>query len=112
MDITVEEVNDVAIAVLPVTDLDASNSDEFKRDMAPVLESHARVIIDGSNLQFIDSSGLGALLSCLRKLSSKSGELKVCGLAKHVRAVFELVRLHHIIEIVATREDALRAFKA
>ncbi len=90
--------------------LDASNTKEFKRDVAPVLESDPKLIFDLSKLQFVDSSGLGALLSCLRQLNSSGGDLKLCGMCKPVRALFELVRMHRIFEIFNTREEAIQAF--
>jgi anti-sigma B factor antagonist len=110
MELAVEKVDDVAIVGMPATELDAANTPEFKRDMAPVLDAHSKVVIDLSKLRFIDSSGLGAFLSCLRKLHEKQGELKLCCLPKQVRAVFDLVRMHHILGIHDTREEAVRAF--
>jgi anti-sigma B factor antagonist len=112
MEITIEKMEDVAVVAVPVTELDATNSNEFKRDMAPVLDVHARVILDLTRLRFIDSSGLGALLSCLRKLNEKRGDLKVCGISKQVRTALELVRMHRILDIYGTREEATRAFHA
>lgn len=112
MEITVEKANDVAVAVMPVTELDAANTAEFKRDMAPVLDAHAKIVLDLTRLRFIDSAGLGAFISCLRKLNEKKGDLKLCGMSKQVRAVFELVRMHRILDIYGTREEAVRAFHA
>lgn len=112
MEITVEKADDVAIAVLPLEELDASNVDELKREIAPLLQSSDKLVIDLARLRFVDSSGLGALLSCLRQLSAKGGDLKLCGMSKQVRAVFELVRLHRIFDIFATTEEAVRAFRA
>ncbi len=110
MEIPVEKTESVTIAMIPVDELDASNAGEFKRDMAPVLESDTRVVMDFSRLRFIDSSGLGAVLSCLRQLSAKGGDLKLCGMSKQVRSTFELVRMHRIFDIFPTREEAVRAF--
>jgi anti-sigma B factor antagonist len=110
MEIGVDKMGDVAVAVIPVDELDASNAGELKRDMASILESHAKVVIDLSRLRFVDSSGLGAMLSCLRQLSAKGGDLKLCGMSKQVRATFELVRMHRIFDIFGTREEAVRAF--
>jgi anti-sigma B factor antagonist len=110
MEIVVDHIGDVAVAVLPVEELDASNAGEFKRDIAPVLEAYTRLVIDLSRLRFVDSSGLGAFLSCLRQVNAKGGELKLCGMSKPVRTVFELVRLHRIFDILATTEQAVHAF--
>lgn len=112
MEITLDKVDDVDIAAIPVDELDASNAGEFKRDIAPVLQNSTRLVLDLSHLNFVDSSGLGAMLSCLRQLTAKSGDLKLCGMSKQVRALFELVRMHRIFDIYGTREEAVGAFHA
>ena len=111
MQMAVEKAGDVAVAAVPVDELDASNAGEFKRDIAPLLEANAKLVLDLSRLRFVDSSGLGAFISCLRKLNAKGGDLKLCGMSKQVRAVFELVRMHRVFDILVTKEDAVRAFE-
>jgi anti-anti-sigma regulatory factor len=54
MEIIVEKVNEVAVVAMPVAELDAANSAEFKRDMAPVLDAHTKVVFDLTRLRFID----------------------------------------------------------
>ena len=110
MEIVFDKVGAVAVAAVPVEELDASNAGEFKRDVAPLLEANTKLVLDLSRLRFVDSSGLGAFISCLRKLNAKGGELKLCGMSKQVRAVFELVRMHRVFDICSTREEAVRAF--
>ena len=112
MDLAIEEVGDIGVVVVPLEELDASNTADFKRDMAPLLEAHSKLMLDLAKLRFVDSSGLGAFLSCLRKLKAKGGDLKLFGMSKAVRAVFELVRMHRVFDIYATKADALRAFAA
>lgn len=87
--------------------LDAGNSNEFKQMITPHLESHRLVIIDLSTLDFVDSSGLGALLSCLRATNNKGNQLKLIGLTKPVRALFELVRMHRIFSIYNSQAEAI-----
>lgn len=112
MEIQAEQCGNITVAATPVRELDAGNADEFKRAMAPVLESAARVVLDLSRLDFIDSSGLGAILSCLRQLAARGGDLKLCCTTKHVRAAMELVRMHRIFSIYESREEAIAAFGA
>ena len=110
METASDKVGDVGVVAVPVEELDASNAGEFKRDIAPVLEANTKLVLDLSRLRFVDSSGLGAFISCLRKLNAKGGDLKLCGMSKQVRAVFELVRMHRIFDIHGTKEDAVHAF--
>jgi anti-sigma B factor antagonist len=110
MQLAIETVGTVAITAIPVEELDAGNAGEFKRDIAPLLEAYSNLVLDLSRLRFVDSSGLGAFISCLRKLNAKGGDLKLCGMTRQVRAVFELVRMHRVFDILATKDDAVRAF--
>ena len=108
-ELTTEQIADITIVVLPGEQLDAGNAKEFKRDIAAVLEPCSKVVFDLRELRFVDSSGLGAILSCLRQLNAKGGDLKLCEMTKPVRALFELVRMHKIFDIYVTRGEALRA---
>jgi anti-sigma B factor antagonist len=110
MEIQAEQCKNVTIVPVPVQELDAGNAGELKRAIAPVLESSMRVVLDLSRLDFVDSSGLGAILSCLRQLAARGGDLKLCCTTKHVRAAMELVRMHRIFAIYDSREDAVAAF--
>lgn len=111
MDMTIERIDDVTVVLLPGKALDACNTKEFKSDIAPVLKAHTKMVFDMSQLRFIDSSGLGAFLSCLRQLNTKGGELKLCGMSKSVYQTFELVRMHRIFDIYSSKDEAVQAFK-
>lgn len=112
MDLVVERHADVTVVILSGEYLDASTVKAFKVEITPVIDgSGNKVVFDMSSLQFIDSSGLGAILSCLRKLNGSGGDLKLCGMTKPVRSLFELVRMHRIMDIYPTRDDAVSAFK-
>jgi anti-sigma B factor antagonist len=110
MTIAFDRMGDVTVAMVPVEELDASNAAEFKRDVAPLLEATTKLVFDLSQVRFVDSSGLGAFISCLRKLDARGGDVKLCGMSKQVRAVFELVRMHRIFDICGTREEAVQKF--
>ena len=112
MEFPLEKVDNVAIVLIPIDELDASNAGEFKRDITPVLQANTKLVFDLAQMRFVDSSGLGAMLSCLRQLSAKRGDLKLCNMSSQVRALFEIVRMHRIFDIYATREDAVKAFQS
>ena len=109
MDISTEQVGSVTVATPQGEYLIASNVEDFRRDVSPIVESRAKVIFDMSHLQFIDSSGIGAILSCLRRLSAAGGDLKLFGLTKPVKAVFQITRMHRIFDSFDSREEALAA---
>ena len=110
MELAVEEIGDVSVITVSGENLDASNAKEFKRSVAPLLKDSSKVVLDLSQLAFVDSSGLVAILSCLRQLNASGGDIKLFGMAKPVRVLFELVRMHRIFDILNTKEEAVRAF--
>jgi anti-sigma B factor antagonist len=111
MDLAIDKMHDdVAVLALPFEELDASNASDFKRDVGPILEAHVKLVFDLTRVRFVDSSGLGAFLSCLRRVNARGGDLKLCGLSLPVRSVFELVRMHRVFDIHPTREAAIGAF--
>lgn len=97
----------IAIVAFTRDSLDASNAKAFKEDVQPVLANHRRILLDLDALQFVDSSGLGALLSCLRTVHENGGTLALCGMSKPVRTLFELVRMYRIFDIYVSRAEAV-----
>lgn len=110
MEFTIDASGQVTVVTVRVTKLDAANAKEFKTDFTPILEKYQKIVLNLGSLSFIDSSGLGALLSCLRQANSRQGDIKLCTLTKSVRILFELVRMHKVFEIFNTREDAVASF--
>jgi anti-sigma B factor antagonist len=112
MDLTVEQVGDVAVVVLPVEELDATSAHDFKRDIGPSLVEHSRIVLDLSRLHFTDSSGLGAFIWCLRTANANGGDVKLCGVSSHVAEVFATVRLDRVFDIYPSRDEAIHAFQS
>lgn len=110
VEFAVEKTEPVAIVTLAGPNLDAHNVKDFKSGIAPILEENKDLIFDMGALEFLDSSGLGALLGSLRTLNTKGGDLRLFQVTKKVRALFELVRMHKLFEIFNTREEALKSF--
>ncbi len=108
--ISCAQVDKTLVVELQGKTLDARTVHDFRREIDGQLSSHDKVVLDLSRLTFIDSSGLGSLLSCLRQLSSRGGDMKLCSVGTQVRAVFQLVRMHRLFEIHNTQAEALQAF--
>jgi anti-anti-sigma factor len=59
LDVDVEKGGDIAVVLLSEETLEASNLDDFRDRMEPVLEQNARVVFDMSRVRFIDSMACG-----------------------------------------------------
>jgi len=101
---------DVRVFEVPFEAVDHTTVKQFKQEIAGLAAPGARLVLDMSRVKFMDSSGLGALLSTLRALAASGGDLKVCALTPAVRVLFELVRVHRVFDVLETRADAVAAF--
>lgn len=95
-------------------------SGEIDMHYAPVLRSllQARVqalcpalILDLTDVTFIDSAGLVAIIEYLRDAAAYRGVLCLCGLNETLQTIFEIVKLDKVIPIFASIADALAALE-
>ena len=102
--------SDVLVIELREDNLDASNVREFRDAVQSLMQEHTRVVLDMAGVKFVDSSGLGALISCLRQANGRKGDFRLCEMSRTVRALFELMRMHRVFTIHETRSDAVASF--
>jgi len=81
--------------------IDIQNADELRENLLSLIYSgHRFLLLDLQKVDFIDSSGLGALVFCLREVRKSEGTIQVTGLSEHVASMFSITRLNKIFEIV------------
>jgi len=105
-----EKTGDITIITIPVDALDAGNIMEFKADITPLLKDSKKVLLNMGKVRFMDSSGIGAMLSCLRSVTSGGGELKMFAVKEQLISLFKLVRLDRIIDIYDSKKQAVESF--
>ncbi|WP_053334483.1 STAS domain-containing protein [Gemmatimonas phototrophica] len=109
MSFSLERMDDIAIVTVD-GQLVVTNRQEFKQTILDAVEQGARlVVVDFTTSGYIDSSGLGALVSLSRRLRDAGGDLRLVGLNEDLRTLFELTRLDALFPLYATRADALAA---
>ncbi len=108
MKLEIDKQNDWTILHLLEPRLDAHNSGELKDRILKLLESgDKQLVIDLSEVRFIDSSGLGALLSGYKNANLHHGSLVLAGPQSRVKSMFELTRLNQVFDIYASVAEAL-----
>lgn len=111
MNLLIEQRGNIMVLTVKEERLDAHNSGELKAQMVKLFEEgHANLLIDLQGVRFVDSSGLGALVSGFKNASSRNGSLRLSGLQLQVKSMFELTRLHRVFEIYADVDEALASF--
>ena len=76
------------------------------------MSDNCKLILNMEKVNFINSSGLGALISILKEVRSRNGELKISNLEDYVREIFEITRLSSIFDLCENEAQALRGIRA
>ena len=72
----------------------------------------ANIVLDLGGVDFIDSSGLAAIVHGMKQCRATGGDLRLCKLHQSVRMVLELTRLDRALDIFPNQEGALHSFAA
>jgi anti-sigma B factor antagonist len=108
MNLNLETINGFNVLIIKEERIDAHNSAELKDYLLKMIENgKIRILIQLGDVRFIDSSGLGALLSGNKQIALKSGKLALINIQKQVLSMFELTRLNRVFEIYADLNEAL-----
>ncbi|MHB0999185.1 MAG: STAS domain-containing protein [Armatimonadota bacterium] len=112
MEFKTEDADGILLISTSHMDLDASNADEFKKSAAVVVQGAKKVIMDLSNIGFMDSAGLGAILSIFKIVRVDGGQFWVFGLTDEVQDLFNLVRMQRLFGVFPDKESAINASKS
>jgi anti-sigma B factor antagonist len=106
------EVRDGVVVARPAERrLDASRAPAFKDEMAKLIESGStHIVIDLSGVDFVDSSGLGAIVSCLKRMGPK-GSLAISGAHGAVSRLFSLTRMDKVFALHETVDQAVDSLR-
>jgi len=112
MSFTFRKDEDKGVVVLGVDgQLIVGNRHELKQKVLDALEAGERkFLIDFAETGYIDSSGLGVLVSLSKKIREVDGELRLASLNDDLRTLFELTKLDALFAISDSLEEALSAF--
>jgi anti-sigma B factor antagonist len=87
--------------------IDAANAVYLKDAFAEAIaREDAAILMDLKNVNFMDSSGLGAMVAAMKQLDGKK-KLALCHLSPAVDKVFKLTRMFTVFDIYPSLEDAL-----
>ncbi len=106
MDLTTRRMGRALVLRPELARLDASVAITFKEKVGKVIaEGEKRLILDLGRIEFVDSSGLGALVALLKRLGNE-GTLALAGLRPPVQRLLALTRLDRVFRVADTVENA------
>ena len=103
-----ESINDVFIITIHLQEARIEQAFEFNKILSDAIDKgFKKVLIDLSEVKFIDSTFLGSLIINLRIICAANGKFKLVGLNTNINTMFIQTNLNNIFEISKTRIEAL-----
>ncbi|HLK50550.1 MAG TPA: STAS domain-containing protein [Bryobacteraceae bacterium] len=78
------------------------------RDM--VSKNHKKILLNLSEVSYIDSSGIGELVSGFTSVTNSGGQLKLLGLTKRVKDLLQITKLYTVFDVHEDESSAIRSF--
>lgn len=110
MDITQSTLDGVQIIEVKGR-LTADCAENYKQTLTDIITKNNRLVIDLAKLEYIDSTGLGAMVYILQQTLDNGGKLKIARLQGKSRIVFDITKAYKIFDIFDTVEEAAAAIK-
>jgi anti-sigma B factor antagonist len=111
MEIKVREKGPVTIISLTGR-LDLATGANLKEHVKDLLEKdRSNIHLNMKGIDFINSSGLGALVSIMKEIRLRKGRMTLSDLANYVQEIFEITQLSHIFELFTSEEEALGSYQ-
>ncbi len=113
MEFSVEEREGVKVVRLHERRLDSPLAPKLKTEFLVLLsEPPYKIALDLSEVEYVDSSGLGALLLGVRQAREKRGKMVLVNPQKRVSDLIRIARLEEILTTLATEQEAIAVLNA
>ena len=92
--------------------LNAASADSFREQMHRWMAANGavrQIVLDASEMDYVDSAGLGVLIALLKRATERGGDIRIACLSSRGRTVFEITRAFKVFDIFDTVEEALGA---
>jgi anti-sigma B factor antagonist len=94
-------------------ELDAHTASELEAAIQKCRDaSNHSIVVNGKNLQYISSAGLGVFMAYIEELREQGGDIKIAALQPRVYNVFDLLGFPMLFDIVDSEEDAVSKFQS
>ncbi len=103
--------DDVMVLELSGKIMGGPSHDEFKAEIKGIIDDgFNKVILDMKGVPWINSTGLGILISGYHSVKAADGIMKVCSVKERVLSIFYISQLEKIFDVYESREDAMKSF--
>lgn len=91
--------------------VDSANAKDLDQELAAIVDGGgSRLVVDCSDLRYISSAGLRALLVAIKRTNKEGGGVAMCNVPDHIREVLEVSGFTRLTKVFGTVEEAAASF--
>jgi anti-anti-sigma factor len=111
MKISTSVVENQVVLVEVEGEIDAHTARTLDENLNTLLaQGHSRLVLDASQMSFISSAGLRAIMFAQREVDKRGGQVRVCGLNAPARRIFEMAGLDEVLHLSDALQEALEGW--
>jgi anti-sigma B factor antagonist len=105
------ELNGVTVVACHGRIMFGEEATALREYLKQVLAVNSKVVINLSDVSYIDSGGLGTLVGVYAPARTAGADVKLCGLGQRLRDVLQVTKLVTVFEAYDTEQEAIAAFR-
>lgn len=110
MAVRVETKNNLTVCYVD-GEININSSPDIKKAFDKLISKKTpKIVINLSQVTYVDSSGLATLVEILKNMRSYGGRLRLTNLCPKIRSLFEITKLEKLFEILAEESEAVSTF--
>ena len=110
MNLTTDRNHDISIVRVNEARLMYPLLPEFTNAVTPLIGPRSKLVVDLSNVTYVDSATIGCLMDLYRQVTASGGVLKLAGVQKRVETMLSMTGAHNFLEMHADEAAAVRSF--
>ncbi len=112
MKITQKPQDDIMILEVTGKIMGGTDFDKFKEEIKGLIDGgYKKVVLDFDGVPWINSTGLGILITGYHSLKAAEGAMKICNVRERVLSIFYISQLENIFQVLPTLDEAVASFR-
>ena len=112
MELSFKQIDEITVVKIESQELNHVVSHDFQRQIQPIFEEKQfNIALDMDSVDFMDSMGIGTLITLRNKLMKEKGNIAMFNISERVKKIIDIAALHKVFDLFETEDDAVNGLK-
>ncbi|WP_421901650.1 STAS domain-containing protein [Maridesulfovibrio sp.] len=112
MELSFKQIDEITVVKIESPELNHVVSHDFQRQIQPIFEEKQfNIALDMDSVDFMDSMGIGTLITLRNKLMKEKGNIAMFNISERVKKIIDIAALHKVFDLFETEDDAVNGLK-